>query len=219
METNLDENKLIDYYNQGLSYREIQTYFNVHHTTISKRLRKLNLNSRYRQSIDIISEHEARCKKCREVKSINEFQFNRRNSIKEYRLAYCNSCRKKQSYLNLNKDLQSLLKNKLNRIKRFQLKNNINYNLDLEYILDLYNKQNGNCFYSIIPMQIVVGNGFQQNTISFDKVIPEKGYIKGNIVLCTTRFNTIKSNLTLQELEYYMPLIYKKLIECEWLTI
>jgi hypothetical protein len=28
-----------------------------------------------------------------------------------------------------------------------------------------------------------------------DKVIPERGYVAGNVVLCSNRFNTVKNDL------------------------
>lgn len=36
---------------------------------------------------------------------------------------------------------------------------------------------------------------------SLDKIIPEKGYIKGNIAIISMRANQLKSNATLAELE------------------
>lgn len=54
-----------------------------------------------------------------------------------------------------------------------------------------------------------------RNIISIDKVIPEKGYISGNVVLCTNRFNTIKNNLSLEELNKYIPAFYDKIMNCE----
>lgn len=38
-----------------------------------------------------------------------------------------------------------------------------------------------------------------------------EGYTNDNVVLCTSRFNTIKSNMTIEEIEKYMPAIYKRI--------
>lgn len=71
---------------------------------------------------------------------------------------------------------------------------------------------NGLCFYSDTKMSLTAGEGHKKDTISFDKIIPEKGYTKGNVVLCSNKFNMVKNNLTLEELALYIPLFYNKII-------
>jgi hypothetical protein len=39
------------------------------------------------------------------------------------------------------------------------------------------------------------------NNPSLDKIIPEKGYIKGNVWVISNRANTLKNDATLQELK------------------
>ena len=39
------------------------------------------------------------------------------------------------------------------------------------------------------------------NTWSIDRIIPEKGYVKGNVVIVSWRANRLKNNATLEELE------------------
>ena len=55
--------------------------------------------------------------------------------------------------------------------------------------------------------------GLSYDSISVDKIIPELGYIKENIVLCSFKANTIKQNLTLDELREWIPRFYQKLIK------
>ena len=61
------------------------------------------------------------------------------------------------------------------------------------------------------------GKGYRPNALSIDKISPEKGYIKGNVVLCTYKSNTIKTNLTLDEIRAWLPGWHKRILEfLEW---
>lgn len=50
--------------------------------------------------------------------------------------------------------------------------------------------------------------GFADDAISIDRVIPDLGYVKGNIVICSFRANRIKNDATVEELgmiyNYYL---------------
>lgn len=86
----------------------------------------------------------------------------------------------------------------------------IKYNLDIEYILWLYEFQKWNCFYSDIKLLIKAWWGKNKDSLSFDKIIPELWYAKWNVVLCTTQVNTCKNDITLDEMEKWMPWWYKR---------
>lgn len=45
------------------------------------------------------------------------------------------------------------------------------------------------------------GLGANDNTVSFDKIDPTKGYISGNVVVCSYKANRIKNNGTLEDLK------------------
>lgn len=44
-------------------------------------------------------------------------------------------------------------------------------------------------------------HGSNNNSPSIDRIIPSRGYVKGNISIISSRANAIKSNTTIQELE------------------
>jgi predicted GNAT family acetyltransferase len=218
----LDKNKeiVLKYYENDYSNREIAKSFNVHHTTVGNWLKGLGLKSKtYNQKIDKVNEEEAKCSKCGDIKPIGEFQHGRVNSDRVYRFSYCNECRRKQVRLNLNSDINKFLKDKYNRWKLGASNKNIDFDLEFSDITDMYENQKGLCFYTDIEMDWGVGKGKSPNAISLDKVIPENGYVKGNVVLCSNRFNTIKHNLNLEELKKYIPLFYKRLNKCKQLKL
>ena len=83
----------------------------------------------------------------------------------------------------------------------------------MEYLKKIYDKQNGKCFYTDEELGMQMSHGELGNCISLDRIIPGKGYIHGNVVLCTKRFNTIKNSITLEEMKEWMAPIYERLVD------
>lgn len=52
-----------------------------------------------------------------------------------------------------------------------------------------------------IPLIFQEGRVRTDNTPSLDRLIPEKGYVKGNVQIISWRANRLKNNGTLEELE------------------
>ena len=77
----------------------------------------------------------------------------------------------------------------------------------------MYKKQNGNCLYTDEKLDMKISRGKLGNCISLDRIVPQKGYVRGNVVFCTRRFNVIKNNITLKEMKEWMLPIYKRLVD------
>jgi hypothetical protein len=107
--------------------------------------------------------------------------------------------------IRLEQSFNYYLRDKFNKIKARAKKDKTPFNLTLEYFISLYVKQKGICYYFDIPLE--------KGNISLDRIDPTKGYIKGNIIFCSVKANTIKSNLTLNELSIWIPKFYKKIKE------
>lgn len=85
----------------------------------------------------------------------------------------------------------------------------LDFDLDYQFLIDLYNNQEGLCYYSGYPLKIQGGKSF--NTMSVDKIDPTKGYTKDNVVLCLNCINMMKSDHSLKDLEeVFRALIFKK---------
>ena len=208
------KNKILEIYHSGkYSNREIAAQVGVCKETVSKYLAQDGLDSHWYQinKIEMIDENTALCKKCHEPKPLREFQYGRKGQDTEYRFAYCNKCRKKQCYENLSNDVTKFLRDRYYRLKRRCSVNNITFDLDINYFVDLYFHQDGKCFYTGREMQTKVGQGLDWSTLSVDKIIPEKGYVKGNIVFCMNKINTAKFNFSLDEIKEWMPVWYNKI--------
>jgi hypothetical protein len=84
----------------------------------------------------------------------------------------------------------------LTRAKSRAKQKNIPFNLTLEDI-----EVPETCPLLGIPIVIQPKKGYHPNSPSLDKIIPEKGYIKGNVWVISSRANTLKNDATLQELK------------------
>lgn len=72
--------------------------------------------------------------------------------------------------------------------------------LDVDYMVQLWNQQSGKCYYSGLKMRIhQYGEKRHPLSPSVDRIDSSKGYIKGNIVWSSWICNAGKSSLSVQE--------------------
>ena len=76
----------------------------------------------------------------------------------------------------------------------------------MEYIQELLNKQDYKCCYS----GIVFSNNKKDKTTypTIDRIDSTKGYVEGNVCICTWLVNTMKSNLTVDQFKDIITKIY-----------
>jgi dUTP pyrophosphatase len=94
-------------------------------------------------------------------------------------------------------------------VQRRALKKDVPFNLTSDFLYDLYQKQNGLCSYTGIPMKISSTNWNSNgqadlDTLSIDRIIPEKGYTKDNVVLCCSAVNKLKGSSDVSELNAFV---------------
>jgi hypothetical protein len=98
-------------------------------------------------------------------------------------------------------------------IKKRKEKYKEKLDFDWKYLLELYHKQNGKCYYTNRDM--IATNKFsakkQSDSISVDRIDSTKGYSKDNIVLCTWWANDAKCRLCEKEFYERCKSIYEKL--------
>ena len=71
--------------------------------------------------------------------------------------------------------------------------------------------QEHRCFYTNEIMETKLGDGIKRNQLSVDRIIPENGYTKENIVFCLYIVNNAKTDLTIDELRKWIPDWYNKI--------
>lgn len=83
--------------------------------------------------------------------------------------------------------------------------------LDLEYLKELWEKQNGTCPYTnlklILPEDKTIDTINIIYRASLDRIDSSKDYIKGNVQFVSTPINLMKSTMTDSETKYFLKLI------------
>jgi len=72
----------------------------------------------------------------------------------------------------------------------------LSFDLTLEDVQALFEKQQGRCAYSGRSMTTEVGS---QDKLSIDRIDSTQPYTKDNIVLCTKRVNLMKGDLPVEQ--------------------
>jgi hypothetical protein len=138
---------------------------------------------------------ERTCTCCKEVKSNDDFYKTKKIHNT------CKSCQK-QYNINSNNTFKGFLK-KLIRAAKNNAKKRTGerkiVSITYEDLCEIWEKQNGLCYYSYIKMITNTKSDWQ---CSLERLNQELGYIKENIVLCTLEFNhsTQWSHIKIKEL-------------------
>lgn len=148
------------------------------------------------------------CHCCKEYKDISCFTPNgNANPIRNNRKSVCRDC-DAQNQRERNINLSSHLK--LRKCLNFRYltargratRHNIPFNITLDYLLKLWNNQNGKCALSGIEMTYELNKGRTHTNVSIDKIDRTKGYTIGNIQLVCMACNQIKSDMP-EDMMYY----------------
>ena len=206
------ENEVLRLHSSGLSNRQIAVSLGLkHHCKVGEILKNNNLkpNGSVRKQKLSIDGDEGLCTKCFRWVPLTQFRVNRKGRDDEYRLTFCNKCGWKQRNRYLNANLDAYLKDRFNTLKQHAKRRGWEFNLTLEQIETLFTKQGGLCAYTGEQMTMKKGRGLIDETMSFDRFDSSKGYVAGNVLLCTKQSNVAKSNLPLDKFKLWMPMLYK----------
>jgi hypothetical protein len=167
------------------------------------------LKDKHRCSCMSIDGLEKRCAICKNWKTLDKYTNNKKEKSGVSRI--CKVCWKLKKYsktqpekrknrLKLcleNNDMSYYINMRLKHIKGNSKKKNIVVDIDESYLLDLWNSQQGKCYYSNLPMkdEIKLEGHAAWDAPSVDRLEPTKGYVIGNVVWCLNSINSFKSNL------------------------
>ena len=173
---------------------------------------------RYRSKFKQFDEdNNLLCYACREYKPLECFDKNPDKWFRAEKDTRCKECKRK-AYIHRkernrgNKDLNRLLYERFHGLKDRANKKNIECNVDLQYLHQLWNDQKGLCALSGIPMTYYFDSGRIPTNVSVDRIDSKLGYAKGNIQLVCMAVNQMKNDLTIEQLKYFCKSIleYKK---------
>ena len=190
------ERELLDYMqkNPQATYDDIYDKFGCSDqqtSRIRRRAKMPNIKRRPRNTHQSIlrKSNQRYCSVCRKIKDLSEFANGR--------MANCHSCEKERYKRRCGiGDLHGFLNYKLKQSYR---RTSIINTLTFDDLLDLYNKQNGKCFYSGREMVFENNNNY---SLSLDRISSSIGYHKDNVVLCCRIVNYMKQ-------EYDVNLFYE----------
>ena len=199
-------------HSEGLNNAQIARKLSMHNSTVGKYIKKLGLitNGPIQHKLEK-KDGKGLCTKCGQWKDLSQFAIERSGKKYEYQLSYCNSCRVKRHNEWCNSNPNAWWQRRYTEWKRRAKSKNCIFNLSKHYLIDLYEKQGGRCFYTDEELIAKIGKGLLDNSVSLDKIIPEKGYVEGNVVFCTKKINMCKNNLTLDEIKRWMPTFYERI--------
>lgn len=188
---------------KGLGNRQIALTLGRNHRTVAVHLRELGLptnNPRGVPPTPIDAEH-ARCNGCGQKTRWEDFALIRSHADGR-RASKCRACRSAYAASRL-RILDVFLKDKAGRTHVRARRLGVACDLTGPLLRRMYDQQAGLCFYTDVEM--VFGQGRLPNSLSLDRVEPAGGYTYDNVVLAANRANTIKQDLTLDELRAWMP--------------
>ena len=93
--------------------------------------------------------------------------------------------------------IRARIHNSLAKIKIRAAKKNIPINIDVDYLFEIFPLENMRC--PILDTEMDFG-GDSINSPSVDRLLPELGYIKGNVVWVSKLANIVKRELTVYQL-------------------
>lgn len=85
-----------------------------------------------------------------------------------------------------------LSSSKFTHIKYAALSRNLKFNVSIEDLWELFQEQEGRCYYTGDSLTLSTRNNKGGMTASLDRLDSSKGYIKGNLVWCHKDVNIMK---------------------------
>lgn len=196
------EKKLIELF-QTTPKKEICKILNVKLKYLGRKIRELRL-----EYSDSFACNYKVCTKCKKIlpRTKEFFGTNKDGNSTLFRSS-CKECSKRVSNEN-HSSVQGYIKSLLYAKKQDKREFEGGYEIDIDFLIDLYNIQEGKCAISGIEMTHIKGKGFNLYNISIDRINPLIGYTKLNTQLVCLWANVSKNYLTMDEFKKFINLTF-----------
>ena len=147
-----------------------------------------------------------KCEKCNIVKSVKDFYKDRSKSTGMQ--CYCILCQKENVY-----ESSSKLESYLNYYIKFLKKQNSDFNLDLNELLEIYNLQDKKCYLTKELLTYYNGKCLTENkyekkfNIKLQKIDNSKFYNKENLILIGNSISKMIGNMDIIEFKQICKLV------------
>lgn len=173
------------------------------HCNMCKKCRSFNRNKDRHWDGELLI-----CLTCGESKPLVDFDDNANNEHRKGKDRRCKTCKKEQYERRriANRGDQGIERLSVERycgLRDRAKKHGLELDFDVEYLRELWIKQEGKCAISGIQMTTTMFAGRTPTNMSVDRIDSDKGYIKGNVQLVCMAVNQMKSDLTLEELIHF----------------
>lgn len=185
-----EELQIHDLLNKNMTMTDIAKYLQVNYIAVFKYCKRHGLQT-HRQKIKLensilLQENKRRCSKCDRVLTLDFFT----------NISYKNVCSECYQEIRINhqqdRTFIDRIDTKLNNAIKTAKKRGFGYDIDREYIILLWNQQNGRCFYS---GQVMNHSYDHPNCFSIERKDSSLGYTRDNICLICSWLNIFKKDL------------------------
>ncbi len=119
--------------------------------------------------------------------------------------------------------IETYFANKTTNIRSSAKKRKLDCNISNNFLLNQFEKQNGLCYYTSIPLKLTSTrddkfSGEDQadmDVLSVDRLDSSKGYLEENIVLCCNGINKMKGNVNTEGLKKFLEFITLQKNNCK----
>lgn len=189
----------------------------------------------YKDNIDKLDSHQLRtfnryylhkddkrcCKSCHKIfDGIKENFHIKKYSNNGKNVSYnvdCRECKNKSNRERTEqyrKDVKPFIAKRLAQIRLRAKEQGLPFDLDSDYLYDLWIKSDGKCYYTGFDISFdkvrTDKNTSHDYQPSLDKKDPTLGYVKGNVIWCANIINTMKNKSTFNEFISICGLIYER---------
>ena len=189
-----EEEEIKKLVNNGYGTVDISRYLKRDRATVRRKLKKLGVETivqnREIEQNNLLKIGFRKCFICSNVyPNTDDFFYQKRKCKKCVKNNMDNNRIKMHSNTNLEKILRNRFNTCRNRCERYGME----LNITIEYLILLYEKQKGRCYYTGSKLSLSIG---KIDSLSIDRINSDKGYTADNIVLCRKDVNLMKLSMT-----------------------